>query len=91
MQITFDNDNLEPLIRKVMNQVLAQRDADGEKFSGRLALTEPEAAAAIGIRPYALRDCRLRGEISGAKAGKKVVYSIEELKEFLGRNQTGNR
>ncbi len=91
MQINLDNANLEPLVTKIVANVLAQREANDEKFGGRLALTEPEAAAALGIKVYALRDCRLRGEIRGIKAGKRVLYAVNELKEFLTRNQTGNR
>jgi hypothetical protein len=50
---------------------------------GRIGFLEPEAAALIGVAPHVLRDCRLRGEISGRKVGNKIVYHRDELSRFL--------
>jgi hypothetical protein len=88
MQINLDDADLEPLVTRVVAKVLAKREADGVKFGGRLAFTEPEAAALIGVRPHVLRDCRLRGEIEGAKIGKRIMYSREQLLALMERNRT---
>lgn len=88
MQITFDDADLKVLVTRVVTTVLAQREADGMKFGGRLAYTEAEAAALIGVRPHVLRDCRLRGEIEGARIGKRVMYSREQLLALMERNRT---
>ena len=74
-----------------MAKVLAQRETDDGKFGNRLAYTEPEAAALLGIRPYVLRDCRLRGEIAGSKIGKRIFYSRDQLLELLAKNETQGR
>lgn len=91
MKLQFDNDDLEPLVTKVVVKVLAEREENAEKFGGRLAFTEPEAAALLGVRPYVLRDCRLRGEIVGSKVGKRVMYSRETLLKFLAANRMEGR
>ena len=88
MQINLNDGDLEPLVTKVVAKVLAQREADGEKLGGRLAFTEPEAAAMVGVRPHVLRDCQLRGEIVGSKIGKRVMYSREQLLALMERNRT---
>ncbi len=74
---------LEPIIRAVVVATLAELQADDTKLDGRLAYPEAEAAALLGIRPHVLRDARLRGEISGRLAGKKIIYARSELLWFL--------
>jgi len=91
MQITFNDGDLEPLVTKVVAKVLADRESEGAKIGGRLAFTEPEAAALIGVKPYVLRDCRLRGEITGSRIGKRVMYSRDQLLKLLAKNQTEGR
>ena len=88
MQINLDDADLEPLVTKIVAKVLGQREVNGEKLGDRLAFTEPEAAALLGVRPYTLRDCRLRGEIEGSKIGKRVMYSREQLLALMERNRT---
>ena len=61
-------------------------DIYGHYFSA-----EPEAAAMFGMKPYVLRDARLRGEISGSKIGKRIFYSRDELLKLLARNQAESR
>jgi len=90
MKVQFDDADLEPLITKIVATVLAQREDDGERFGGRLAFTESEAAAMLGMKSYVLRDCRLRGEIVGTRIGKRIFYSRDQLMKLLARNQTEN-
>ncbi len=88
MEITFNDTDLEPLVTRVVAKVLAQREANDTRFGNRLAYTEPEAAALIGVRPHILRDCRLRGEIEASKIGKRIMYSREQLLALMKRNRT---
>ena len=83
MEITFNHEDIRPLIQQVVGEVLQQTQADNAKFAGRLAMNEPEAAAALGIAATALRDSRYRGQIVASKAGARIVYEVSELKRFL--------
>ena len=87
MRIDFDSDDLTPLVRRVVSEVLEQTAADDARFAGRLSLNEQQAAEALGIAPHALRDCRGRGEIVASKCGARIVYSVDELRAFLRRQQ----
>jgi hypothetical protein len=91
MHVKFDDDDLEPLVEQVVARVLEQRTGNDAKLGTRLAFTEPEAAALLGMKPYVLRDARLRGETIGSRIGKKVYYSRDELLKLLARNQTNGR
>jgi hypothetical protein len=87
MQITLDADDLRPLIQQVVAETLRELDTLGTPHSERLAYTEPEAAALLGVGRHVLRDCRLRGEVAGSKCGKRVVYRRADLIGFLEENR----
>ncbi len=87
LQIQFDEDALRPLVHLAVAEVIERMEADRAKLSGRLAFTEAEAAALLGVKPYVLRDCRRRGELHGAKVGSKIVYTRTDLVEFLERQK----
>lgn len=55
--------------------------------AGRLTVTEPEAAALLGMRKHQLRDRRLKGEISccSPRLARPVLYTRENLLEFINR------
>ncbi len=91
MKMQFDDDDLTPLIERVVARVLDQRQVDAAKFGQRLAYNEPEGAALLGMPPHVLRDARLRGEIAGARIGKRIYYGRDELLKLLARNQTESR
>jgi hypothetical protein len=75
MNLNFDRDELRPVVREILNEVLV---AMGWPV-GRIALDEAEAAAACGVGRHVLRDLRLAGKIHGRKLGKKVVYLARDL------------
>ena len=79
LKIEFDRDALRPLVNLAVAEALERMETERAKLNGRLAFTEPEAAALLGVKPYVLRDCRRRGEIEGAKVGSKVVYTRADL------------
>ena len=83
MIIDFAPDDLRPLVQLVVAEAMAKVEAERAKLDGRLAYTEPEAAALLGIPRHSLRDCRLRGEVTASRIGKRIVYSREALSEFL--------
>ena len=80
-------DDLRPLIRLVVDEIQSANEADAARLKGRLAYPEPEAAALLGVRPHVLRDARLRGELDAATVGKRIVYTVEALKDYLRRNR----
>jgi hypothetical protein len=88
VQILFNQGDLAPLIESVVAATLDRLEAERGKASSKLAYTEPEAAALLSIRPHVLRDARLRGEIRGARVGKRILYERDELLAFLRRRGT---
>lgn len=89
MKISLDANDLRPVIEAVVAETIDQFESDRAKFGNRLAYIEPEAAALLGIAPHVLRDCRLRGEISATKAGKRLLYERGEILRFLGVRRNG--
>lgn len=87
MNMQFDDDDLLPLIERIVTRVIDQRQADDEKLGQRLAYPEPEAAGLLGMKPYVLRDARLRGEVSGTRIGKRIYYGRDELLKLLAKTQ----
>ena len=85
MKIEFDEETIRPLVKLAVAEALDHLETERAKLNGRIAYTEPEAAALLGVRPHVLRDCRRRGEIEGAKVGSKIVYTRDDLLEFLER------
>jgi hypothetical protein len=83
MKLSFDEADLRPVIEQIVAATLVQIQSDEAKLADRLAYTEPQAAAILGIRPHVLRDARLRGEISGSRVGKRILYERDELLRFL--------
>jgi hypothetical protein len=83
MQVTFDPDDLRPLIQQVVAETLDQRADHDAAMGGRLAFSEVEAAALLGLRPHVLRDLRLSGRVVAVKAGRSYRYSRVSLLAFL--------
>ena len=87
MTIQFNQDDLRPLVHLAVAEALDRMEEERAKLKGRLALTEPEAAVLLGVKPHVLRDCRRRGELQGAKVGSKIVYTRPDLLDFLDRQK----
>ena len=87
LKIEFDREDLRPLVHLAVAEALDRMEEERAKLGGRLAFTEPEAAALLGVRPYVLRDCRRRGELQGAKVGSKIVYTRADLLGFLDQQK----
>lgn len=84
MNITFSPEDLAPVVRAVVQEVLVAKEAADAKHGARMGHTEAEAAALLGVERHVLRDCRLRGEICAKLVGKKYIYSRLEIERFLG-------
>jgi len=77
---------LTPVIAEVVRATLDEIDSAPAKLDSlRLGYGEAEAAAMIGIKKDCLRDCRLRGELTASRVGRRIIYSLDELKQFLKR------
>jgi len=87
MNISFDPNDLKPLVEHVVVATLEKLEAADRKLGSRLAYSEPEAAALLGIKSHVLRDARLRGEIAGSRVGKRVLYERSQLIKFLRRQR----
>ena len=83
-----DIGDLRPVIQEVVRAVLNEVETERAKLDGKIAYDEASAAALLSVNRHQLRDCRLRGEISGSRCGKRVLYSRAELLKFLERQQT---
>ncbi|MDP7018369.1 MAG: helix-turn-helix domain-containing protein [Pirellulaceae bacterium] len=80
-----DQAGLREVVRVVVRETLEHFEKS--QNTDRIAYTEPEAAALIGIPRHSLRDARLRGEIEASKIGRRIIYRREELEDYLARNQ----
>lgn len=86
IELRIDASELRPLIRQIVAEALAAID---ERFpaDGRIAYSEGEAAALLGVARHVLRDSRLRGDIEAKRIGKGWRYSRPALLEFVGGNR----
>jgi hypothetical protein len=92
-EFKFQDAELTPLIKRVVQEVL---DALGHQhllLNNRLAVTEPEAAELMDLNPWQLRDVRLAEKIGFSRiVGNKVRYTAEDLLAYLRQNhQRGSK
>lgn len=87
MHLAVDDAELKSLVNEVVEQTLSALGWP----TGRVALTEAEAAQACGVKRHVLRDARLRGELAGRRVGKGILYTPDDLRSFLdrAREETG--
>ena len=84
MKIDIELDDLQPLVQSIVDATLERIDRAQAKLSpDRLAYSEQDAAAIIGVARHSLRDARLRGELNASRCGKRVVYQRSELVKYL--------
>lgn len=85
--IQVDPADLHEVLETVVREILGLLDWP----AGRLALTEPEAAQALGVPRHVLRDARLAGELHGRRVGRRVVYTRSDLIIYLDRQRDSRR
>jgi hypothetical protein len=82
--LSLSAEALRPLIAEVVEQTLARLEAAKAAVPERLAYSEPEAAALLGLEPHQLRDERRRGRITASQVvGRRVRYLREDLVNYL--------
>jgi hypothetical protein len=85
--LQLDADELRPIIREIVGQVLAEL---GNGNGDRLAYLEPEAAQLLGLQPHQLRDLRLAGKIKASKGPRnRALYTRSDLLAYLAKSKDG--
>lgn len=82
-------DALRPLIKAVVVETLAEVEQDRQRIpADRLAFTEAEAAAMLGLNYHQLRDMRKEDGIAHTRIGKKIRYTPDDLHAILRKSRT---
>ena len=77
---------LQPLIEAAVQAALLRLEELRGQTDGRVAYSEAEGAALIGVETHVLRDARRRREIVGYQiAGGRIRYRREDLIAYVMR------
>ena len=88
VNLLISPDELKPLVREIVQAVLAETNQLNRLLNGKLAVTEHEAASMLGLNPWQLRDLRLAGKIVYSRiVGGRVRYLPEDLIGYLTRTR----
>jgi hypothetical protein len=91
LSLQLDTEVLEPVIRKIVAEVLAATEEKNARLGDRLAYSEQEAARLLGLNPHQLRDERLRGRIAASTiVGRRVRYTRDDLLQYLAASRTNH-
>ena len=90
MNVAFDPSELQPVIDQAVETALQRVGVQQADFGDRIALTEAEAAQALGVRQHVLRDLRLQGKINASRVGRRIVYECTEILDYLRRNRVSD-
>lgn len=91
LSLQLDGEALKPLVQSIVSEVLSQlgRASESAATDGRLAYSEAEAAAKLGLQTWQLRDERRRGRIGATRGpGNRIRYTLQDIELYLGRNRT---
>jgi hypothetical protein len=84
LSLQFDPAALRPLVEQVVAEVLRTLEAEQARLDGKLAYSEEEAAALLGLEYHQLRDERRRGRIPASQiVGRRIRYLREDLLAYL--------
>jgi excisionase family DNA binding protein len=89
-ELRLEGGELESLVRRIVAEVLAELEQHQQIHQGRLAYTEAEAAAMLGLKQHQLRDIRRDGKIHHTRiVGRQIRYTLQDLMAYLnqGRQQ----
>jgi hypothetical protein len=83
--LQFDPAVLEPLIRRIVEETLAALETERAQIGdGRVAYSEAEAAALLGLQPFQLRDERLKGRVEASVGPqRRVMDTRRQLLNYL--------
>lgn len=77
-------EELQPLVRQIVEAVLAETRQQEQFLNGKLAVPEAEAAALLALNPWQLRDLRLAGKINHSRiVGGRIRYTADDLLDYL--------
>ncbi len=79
MEISFKPDEIKPLVEIVVAELIDRFHTD----EARIAYSEEEAAALLGVPRTTLRDERLRGRVDASRVGRQIRYTRENLTDYL--------
>jgi hypothetical protein len=86
--LSISPEELQPLVRQVVEAVLAEIGRHEQRLNGKLAVPESEAAALLALNPWQLRDLRLAGKITHSRiVGGRIRYTADDLLEYLRRTR----
>jgi len=91
VKIVLEATDLRPLMETIVKETLRIIDESSRATGERIAFTEPEAAALLGIAPHVLRDRRLDGEVSASRCGRRILYKRSDLFRLLENNRITQR
>jgi hypothetical protein len=81
-------ETLKPLVREILIEALTYQEACRAKLGERLAYSEAEGAALLGLNDHQLRDERHRGRIMASVGpGRKILYLRSDLLDYLMRRR----
>lgn len=84
LTLAINSEALRPLLEAIVRDVVDRCGGDG-----RIAYSESEAAALLGVPRHTLRDARLAGQVHAVKIGRGVRYSRSELLRLLSGPPVG--
>jgi hypothetical protein len=77
-------EELQPLVRQIVEAVLAETRRQEQFLNGKLAVPEAAAAALLALNPWQLRDLRLAGKINHSRiVGGRIRYTADDLRDYL--------
>lgn len=91
LSLSLPPNALRPLIEQIVTTAIAQLEGERARLDdSRLAYSEPEAAALLGLEPHQLRDERRRGRIEFSQVvGRRIRYLRSDLLTYLLARRSG--
>jgi Helix-turn-helix domain len=87
--LQLDTESLRPIIRTIVEEVVAQLESNRVKLDAKLAYSEQEAARLLGVGVHVLADERRRGRIAASQiVGKRIRYTPDDLSNYLASRRT---
>jgi hypothetical protein len=88
LSLAFSPEVLRPFLDMSVEQALQRfREEEAALSPGQIAIYEQDAGPMCGIPSHVVRDARLRGEITGSRLGKRIVYERDELVRWVRANR----
>ena len=83
MHLNLNPEELKPIVQAVVAQLHELLEDNDD----RIAFSEEEAAAMLGVPATTLRDERLRGRVKGSNVGRKIRYTRQQILDYLASRE----